>query len=83
MKTKITPIACAARHYFAGAILSGAALLPASSAQAQTVFVSEWSINQIIEFTPGGGESTFASDLGNGTGGRRCCRLPEETRFGS
>ena len=44
---------------FGGVICAGAVLLMASSAQAQNLFVSDYSEN-VYEFTPGGVQSTFA-----------------------
>jgi sugar lactone lactonase YvrE len=48
-------------HLFCGAACAGAAMLIASSAQAQNLFVSEGS--SIYEITPGGVESTFATGV--------------------
>src|SRR5579859_739742 len=59
MKTKNTNL----QRSLAGTAFAGAVLLLASSAPAQNLFVSGSSGN-IYEFTPGGVQSTFASNPG-------------------
>jgi len=63
MKTKCKSTIRATCHSFGGAVCAGAVLLIASSAPAQNLFVSEDGSGDINEFTPGGGETTFASGL--------------------
>src|SRR5258707_596759 len=63
MKTKFNSII---HHSFGGVILAGAFLLISSTAQAQNLFVSTGT--NIIEITPGGGQSTFATGLIQGGG---------------
>src|ERR1035438_2066587 len=61
MKTKFKSTISAIRHSFFGVVCLGVVLLISSSAQAQNLFVG--SGGNILEFTPGGVESTFASGL--------------------
>ena len=63
MKTKSKSIIHAVFHSFGGAVRAGAVMLIAFSAQAQNLFVSDWSSENIYEFTPGAVQSTFASGL--------------------
>jgi glucose/arabinose dehydrogenase len=60
MKAEFKSTIRVACHSFGGAIL-----LIASSAQAQNLFVSSPSTGSIIEITPSGTQSTFASGLGD------------------
>jgi hypothetical protein len=66
MKTKCKSIFNAACHSFVGAVCAGAVLLMACSAQAQNLFMANG--NNIIEITPGGVKSTFASGLNDPVG---------------
>jgi len=59
MKTSIGTVF----HSFGAAVCAGAVLLIASSAQAQNLFVANWADNDIIEITPSGVQSIFASGL--------------------
>jgi hypothetical protein len=63
MKTKFKSTIHAACHSFGGAVCAGAVMQIASSAQAQNLFVADWSSDNIYEYTPGGAQSTFASGL--------------------
>src|SRR5208282_3951935 len=63
MKTKSKSIIQTACQSFGGAVCAGAVLLIASSAQAQNLFVSDWSSENIYAYTPGGAQSTIASGL--------------------
>ena len=62
MKTKFKFTLRAACHLFGGVVCAGAILLMASRAQAQNLFVSDYSSGNIYEYTPGGVQSTFASE---------------------
>jgi hypothetical protein len=66
MKAKFKFVINATRHSFGGVVCAGVVMLIASSAQAQNLFVSVLTSprnNHIIQITPGGAESTFASGL--------------------
>src|SRR5664279_1553624 len=61
MKTKFNPPIRAICNFSGGVICAGAAILISSSAQAQNLFAGNAWANSILEFTPGGAQSTFAS----------------------
>ena len=61
MKTKFKSIIHAARHSFGAAVCAGAILLITCTAQAQNMFVTI--VTNVIEITPGGVQSTFATGL--------------------
>jgi glucose/arabinose dehydrogenase len=52
-----------AYHSFSGAVFAGVVMLIASSVQAQNLFVSSYFNGTIVEITPGGMQSIFASGL--------------------
>jgi len=63
LKTKFKSSIRAACLLFGGAVCAGALLPIASSTQAQNLFVSDWSSENIYEYTPAGVRSTFASGI--------------------
>src|ERR1035438_7657618 len=63
MKTKFQSGIRASRHSLGAVVCVGAILLMACSAQAQNLFVANGGGNNIIEITPGGVQSIFASGL--------------------
>ena len=63
MKTKFKSSLWPVCHLSGGAVWAGAILLLSTSAQAQNLFGSEYNDGNIYEFTPGGGQSTFASGV--------------------
>ena len=79
MKTKFKSTISAIRHSFFGVVCLGVVLLISSSAQAQNLFVG--SGGNILEFTPGGVESTFASGL-SGPLGLAFQPVPEPSALG-
>jgi len=54
MKTKLTSNIRDVYHSFGGVVCAGAVLLIASGAQAQNLFVADYSGGSITEITPGG-----------------------------
>lgn len=63
MKTRCTSIFRAVCNLSGVVICAGAILLISSSAPAQNLFEADRGSGNIYEFTPGGGQSTFASGL--------------------
>jgi len=57
MKTKFKSTIDAVRQSFGGTICAGAVLLIASGAQAQNLFVSEFSGVTVTKITPGGAQN--------------------------
>ncbi|HTR42283.1 MAG TPA: PEP-CTERM sorting domain-containing protein [Pseudomonadales bacterium] len=51
--------------YLLGSVVCAGALLTAAGASAQNLFVSDFSANNIYEYTPGGTQSIFASGMNN------------------
>ena len=63
VKTACEPAIRSADYWFRGAVVAGAVLLTASTTPAQNLFAANIVGNSIVELTPGGGQSTFASGL--------------------
>ena len=61
MKTKFKSIIRAAYHSFVGVVCAGVVMLMASNAQAQNLFVADFSNNSIEIFNSSGSESVFAN----------------------
>ena len=66
MKTKPKFCIHAAYNSFGGVVCAGAVLLIASGAQAQNLFVADYSGGSITEITPGGVQSTIGLNPNNG-----------------
>src|SRR5579859_798162 len=63
MRSKLESLLEIARHLFRGAVCGGAVLLISLNAPAQNLFEADYGSGQILEFTPGGTQSAFASGL--------------------
>src|SRR5580658_8742030 len=68
MKSTFKSAIRAACLSFSRAVCAGAILLMASSTQAQNLFVSDYFVGNIYEYTPGGAQSTFASGFDGSSG---------------
>src|ERR1022692_2369662 len=65
MKTKCKFIFRTFNQLFGGTICAGVVLLLAANAPAQNMFVSQWKENVILEITPEGVVTNFASGMDN------------------